>query len=382
MVDVAVVGAGIAGLVAATRLVDAGLSCVVLEREERVGGRLSSHQAAAGRLDLGATWFWPGETRVEALIVELGVATHAQHLAGDAMYHARGGVQRLDGNPIDVASGRFTHGAASLTEGLAARLGDIVSLDTAVHRIEHHDDAANDAANGASDPNADRDADRAGEGDAERAGPLRVTHDGGSLIARHVVLALPPSVAVTSIEFRPDLPDELVALASATPVWMGNIAKVVAVYHDAFWRRHGLSGSAISHVGPLREIHDMSGVDAEPAALFGFVPLGPADPRPSERAIIEQLVEIFGHDAASPLEIVVKDWRDAAPATSPGAPSRSPMETYSHRAYQRPTGGGRIHWASTETAPDSAGHIEGAIAAAQRAVAMITADPTGRWPSS
>ena len=53
---------------------------------------------------------------------------------------------------------------------------------------------------------------------------------------------------------------------------MGGITKVVARYADAFWRRSGLSGSAISHVGPMREVHDMSGVDGVPGALFGFVP--------------------------------------------------------------------------------------------------------------
>ena len=50
------------------------------------------------------------------------------------------------------------------------------------------------------------------------------------------------------------------------------------------------------------------------------------------------------------------------------------MTTYGHRRYQEPTAGGRLHWASTETAPYAPGHIEGAIAAAERAVAAITTD--------
>lgn len=344
-VDVVVVGGGIAGLVTATRLIEAGLQCRVLERHDRVGGRLVTHRSSAGHFDLGATWYWPGEARVAALIDELRVPTHAHHLEGDAVYHAPDGAQRLNGNPIDVDSGRFSLGAASLTERLAVRLGDTVSLQTTVNRIDHHD------------------------------GELRVTHTTGSLTARHVVIALPPSLAVGAIEFHPALPEQLAALAAATPVWMGNIVKVVAVYQHAFWRQSGLSGAAVSHIGPLREIHDMSGANFEPAALFGFAPLTPDTPAPTRQHIVDQLTEIFGPDAASPLEVLIKDWRPEAHAGSSGTNQRTPMETYGHRLYQQPAGrNGCIHWASTETASSSPGHIEGAIAAAERAVAAITRD--------
>lgn len=372
-VDVAVVGAGIAGLVAATRLVDAGRSCVVLESRNRVGGRLLTHDVAphdvthhdvthhggaGGPLDLGATWFWPGETRVAALIDELGVPTHAHHLDGDAMYHAPEGGRRLDGNPIDVESGRFSAGAASLADRLAERLGDIglgeIGLgDTGLGGIVHLG-----------------------------APVVGVSHDAGGLAvdiaepgrrvrAHHVVLALPPSLAVHRIEFRPGLPERLHALAAATPVWMGNIVKVVVVYGDAFWRRRGLAGAAISHVGPLREIHDMSGPDGRPAALFGFASPPPGAPAPEPDEVIAQLVDIFGPDAGSPLEVVVADWRHDPDTVPPTPASATPMQTYGHPWFQEPAGDGRIHWASTETAPVAPGHIEGAIAAAERAVAAI-----------
>ncbi len=117
--DVAIVGAGISGLALARHLVDAGLDVVVLEARDRVGGRLH----AVDGFDLGATWFWPNEPRVQALIGDLGVPIHAQHLDGDAVYHDPGGMQRLDGNPIDVASGRFVGGASSLARGGAPGLG-------------------------------------------------------------------------------------------------------------------------------------------------------------------------------------------------------------------------------------------------------------------
>lgn len=351
--DVAIVGAGIAGLVAATRLQEAGRSCVVLESRDRVGGRLVTHRSPAGPVDLGATWFWPGEPGVAALVDELRAATHAHHLSGDAMYHVPGGAQRIDGNPIDVASGRFSDGAASLAEGLAEGLADVVALETPVRQIDHHGDT------------------------------LLIGHAHGRLEARHAVLALPPCLAVHRIAFRPGLPDQLQALAAATPVWMGNIAKAVAVYPEAFWRHVGLAGAAISHVGPLRELHDMSGPDGTPAALFGFAPLARNEPAPTEADVVAQLVEIFGPAAAAPTEVVVKDWR-ADPHTSPvdAAHAMTAMQTYGHAAYQQPMGDGRLHWASTETAPTAPGHIEGAIAAAERAVDAITSSTPSDIPAT
>jgi oxygen-dependent protoporphyrinogen oxidase len=53
-VDVAVVGAGIAGLTAAHELVRAGLSVRVFETRDRVGGRMASHRHGGYTMDEGA----------------------------------------------------------------------------------------------------------------------------------------------------------------------------------------------------------------------------------------------------------------------------------------------------------------------------------------
>ncbi|MFF5185932.1 FAD-dependent oxidoreductase [Streptomyces sp. NPDC000345] len=50
---------------------------------------------------------------------------------------------------------------------------------------------------------------------------------------------------------------------------------------------------------------------------------------------------------------------------------------FGHRLYRRPTLDGRLHWASTETATAYAGHIEGALAAGERAAQSVLAVPAG-----
>jgi monoamine oxidase len=56
-VDVAIIGAGAAGLGAANALKDSGLSVIVLEARNRVGGRAHTIEAAPGiTFDLGCGW--------------------------------------------------------------------------------------------------------------------------------------------------------------------------------------------------------------------------------------------------------------------------------------------------------------------------------------
>lgn len=56
-VDVVVIGAGLAGLTAAERVIRAGYSCRVLEARDRVGGRTwTQKQLSGGVIDLGAAW--------------------------------------------------------------------------------------------------------------------------------------------------------------------------------------------------------------------------------------------------------------------------------------------------------------------------------------
>ncbi|MCB9706429.1 MAG: FAD-dependent oxidoreductase [Myxococcales bacterium] len=74
-VDVAIVGAGLAGLAAARALEDRGLRVAVVEARDRVGGRTLSEPIGRATFDLGGQWIGAGQRRLRALIDELGLAT-------------------------------------------------------------------------------------------------------------------------------------------------------------------------------------------------------------------------------------------------------------------------------------------------------------------
>lgn len=81
--DVAIVGAGLAGLVAARELVAAGLQPLVLEARDRVGGRILNEEIGGGKVvEVGGQWIGPGQNRIAALAAEMGVGTFPTHDRG------------------------------------------------------------------------------------------------------------------------------------------------------------------------------------------------------------------------------------------------------------------------------------------------------------
>ena len=80
--DAIVVGAGVAGLIAARDLVRSGKTVVVLEARDRVGGRTFSQEFEGQRIDLGGQWIGAAHHRLLRLADELGLQTFPQYGTG------------------------------------------------------------------------------------------------------------------------------------------------------------------------------------------------------------------------------------------------------------------------------------------------------------
>jgi monoamine oxidase len=96
--DVIVVGAGLAGLVAARQLVAARRDVLVLEARDRVGGRTANASIGAGKVtEMGGQWVGPTQDRVLALARELGIETFPTYYEGRNLLDLGGKQRRYKG---------------------------------------------------------------------------------------------------------------------------------------------------------------------------------------------------------------------------------------------------------------------------------------------
>ncbi|MBI5961179.1 MAG: FAD-dependent oxidoreductase [Chloroflexi bacterium] len=125
--DVLVIGAGIAGLMAARTLTEQGLKVIVVERGEVPGGRMTTLQIGPGRADHGAQF-------ITAHTPEFQIRVNRWQDEGLCFQWSTGwssgslGTIPADGNPRYAVRGGMFRLAAHLAEGLDVRLNSRITV--------------------------------------------------------------------------------------------------------------------------------------------------------------------------------------------------------------------------------------------------------------
>ncbi|WP_320044711.1 FAD-dependent oxidoreductase [uncultured Desulfobacter sp.] len=354
-VDTIIIGAGLSGIACAAHLMRQNRSVLVLEARSRIGGRILCPNHQTFFADLGPSWFWPMvNPEVAALVQNLGLKSYPQFEQGLALFETKAGdVQTVSGCPMEPPAFRLEGGMMALIKGLLAQINrQAIRLNHPVCEIQRQDNGC-----------------RVKVGHLDQ--PPRC-----ELTASNVILALPPRLAARSILFTPDLSHTLAQAMLKASTWMAGHAKFFALYNKAAWRNMGLSGQAFSQRGPLGEIHDGSATGDHPYGLTGFAGI-PAlrrkDKNTMSRAILAQLVQLFGPDAAQPLELYYKDWA----LESYTATEYDKKSCHDHPEFYPPGGktsiwNNTLHFAGSETAGQFGGYLEGALVSARRAVAAVS----------
>ena len=346
--EVAVIGGGLAGLIAARGLHRAGADVLVIEAADLIGGRIHSLYDDAGLYlgDLGPTWVWPEhQPHVSYLIGELGLELFPQFETGEAVVEITPELppSRQD-LPGQLGIARIVGGPQAIVDGVARDIvGVPLHLNAPVHRISRVSDY------------------------------YLVQTPSADFKARKLVLAAPLRRLARGIEWDNTLSGDLRAIMRSAPTWMAAQAKIVVTYDTPFWRKDGLSGRIVSRLGPLVELHDHCGPEGHPAALFGFVGLPPdmRETSPLRREIKDQLVRCLGPKAATFTRLKIMDWAGDPNVSTPGDiidPGGHPQVL--------PQPIREVHdnmvFCAAETALHHPGLIDGAVEAGTRAAQLLS----------
>ncbi|MGV1941125.1 flavin monoamine oxidase family protein [Agrobacterium sp. 22-211-1] len=354
--DVAIVGAGLAGLYAARGLYAAGVDFVVIEARDRIGGRILTADGSGlpneDGFDLGPSWYWPEmQPAMAELVSEVGLKSFPQNSDGDVVFErmSRERPQRYRPTMQEQQSMRISGGTGAGIRAIARELPqDRILLGAKATAMELTDNGVRIAIQGK----------EAAEETIE---------------ARHVIVALPPRLLEASVSFTPAQENATSKRWRDTSTWMAPHAKFFAIYDQPFWRSSGLSGTAQSMVGPMVEVHDATTASGK-AALFGFLGVA-AEKRKAigeealKAACLAQLERLFGAPARNVTATLLKDW-----ATDPLTTTKHDLVASGHpiiqdEAWVSGAWRERLILAGSETSDSEPGYLSGAVTAAKRAVA-------------
>jgi len=353
--EIIIIGGGISGLYTAFKLHQANIQYLLLEAKSVFGGRIAGCPALPDSdlsVDMGPTWFWPHQRRLQRLLKELNIQWFEQFTEGDRLYQM---------NPEEVVSRSSTGSAETMTScrvkgGMQTLVRGLTKqLKPSAIKTEH----------AATTIRKDND-----------TWQITAVHRGKEHIfaANQLILALPPRLIVKHLTPEQYLSKELIDGLQVQQTWMSAQAKFVALYNNPFWRKKGFAGQAFSMVGPMVEIHDGSSAPDSGYALFGFIGLQPhlrsrLSGKQLKSQCLEQLGLLFGPEALAAEACYLKDWaRDEWVATDQDVKESPRHAAFTIGRHQQELESLGLHLAASEFARNEPGYLEGALEAADSAV--------------
>lgn len=340
MFDVIIIGGGLGGLTTAYRLKKSGLSCLVLEAQGRLGGRMETITGSLGTpIEMGAAWYSDIHVNLIGLLEELGLESFRQHSEGITLFQTKSfePPQKFYVPGAETPSYRIKGGSNQLIETLRKAIGeDSVLLDTCITEIRE-------------------------EGES-----LVLTESSGKeFTAAIVISALPPQVFHKTIRIQPPLPDALQQLMAGTQTWMDGSIKFSVEYAVPFWRDKGYSGMVFSQAGIIAEIYDHSNFEETRFALKGFLSGAAANYSREEREllVLGQLDDLFGEEAGQYSAYYEKIWSDRFISTGNPvflAPHANNGDALLQQGYLN----GKFWFTGSETSAVHPGYMDGAVYAA------------------
>jgi monoamine oxidase len=361
--EVIIVGAGLAGLYAAKTLAENKVPFILLESNARMGGRIlgsNNNKADNKQYDLGPTWIFPHQQKIQQLIHELDLKIFKQYIDGDALFQRSG----------STTPERFS--GAGAMELLRLQGGTYTLIDALLRPLNQQDLRTGHTIHSMIQQ--------------ESIWQLTVNTDEGTdlFCAKHIVLALPPRMIAAHLTPENWASQELTHALNTCQTWMSAQAKFIASYDHPFWREQNLSGQAFSQIGPMLEMHDASIEEDSSYALFGFVgwPVSKRhqySPESMKQRCIEQLVWFYGEEAQNFNDCEIKDWSlDDKVASNLDISEPSQHPSFPLQSFVQEQDVLNLYFAGSEFAKADPGYLEGAVDAVDYSLNRLLSKLTER----
>lgn len=331
-----IIGAGISGIYLAYKLKKEGFSVLILEANNRIGGRIFTKKIEETKVELGATWLWRYNEELLQVCRELKVSLFEQNMNGDALFEAASNnlPQRFQVPKNQEISYRIVGGTSTILEKLLQNLSnDELQLNQKTTRIEESNNS------------------------------VKVITENTEFTADYVISTVPPQLLVNSVIFKPELNSNLIKIANNTHTWMKDSIKFAIVYKTPFWKDLDLSGVGFSNIGPFTEMYDHTNFEKNKFALMGFLngALKNESKEIREEKIKAQLFKFFGKNGLDYLSYEDKVWNKEDLLNFENDNFINPHFNNGHSVYQQEFLNGKLIIAGSETSTSYGGYMEGGI---------------------